>query len=158
MDRGSRPRQLGRVGRQVGREDILDAFAAGADPSSRTTAARATVAVIEAAYRSAEPGERIEIGRDRADLGPRPGSAVTERILQEIKADSSLTERVRDSIREAIIDGRLEPGSLHSVQTLAATFGVSRTPVREALIDLEGTGHGRVRTQPRGPDSRDLGP
>ena len=60
--------------------------------------------------------------------------------LQAIKAQSSITDRVRDSIREAIIDGRLAPGSLHSVQTLATAFGVSRTPVREALIDLAGAG------------------
>ncbi|MCL4286485.1 MAG: GntR family transcriptional regulator, partial [Thermoleophilia bacterium] len=60
--------------------------------------------------------------------------------MQEIKADPSITDRVRDSIREAIIDGRLAPGSLHSVQSLASSFGVSRTPVREALIDLEGRG------------------
>ena len=60
--------------------------------------------------------------------------------LQAITAQSSITDRVRDSIREAIIDGRLAPGSLHSVQTLATAFGVSRTPVREALIDLAGAG------------------
>lgn len=58
--------------------------------------------------------------------------------LREIKAESSLTARVRESIREAIIDGTLEPGSLHSVQSLADIFKVSRTPVREALIDLAG--------------------
>jgi DNA-binding GntR family transcriptional regulator len=60
--------------------------------------------------------------------------------LQEIKAESSLTDQVRDSIRQAIIDGQLAPGSLHSVQTLADIFKVSRTPVREALIDLAGAG------------------
>jgi DNA-binding GntR family transcriptional regulator len=65
---------------------------------------------------------------------------MTEGSLEEIKADPSITDRVRDSIREAIIDGRLAPGSLHSVQSLASSFGVSRTPVREALIDLEGRG------------------
>lgn len=58
--------------------------------------------------------------------------------LREIKAESSLTTRVRESIREAIIEGTLEPGSLHSVQSLADIFKVSRTPVREALIDLAG--------------------
>jgi len=58
--------------------------------------------------------------------------------LREIKAESSLTAKVRESIREAIIDGTLEPGSLHSVQSLADIFKVSRTPVREALIDLAG--------------------
>lgn len=65
---------------------------------------------------------------------------MSENALQEIKPDASITDRVRDSLREAIIDGRLAPGSLHSVQSLASSFGVSRTPVREALIDLEGRG------------------
>ena len=65
---------------------------------------------------------------------------MSEGPLREIKVESSITDRVRDSIREAIIDGRLAPGSLHSVQTLATAFGVSRTPVREALIDLAGAG------------------
>ena len=60
--------------------------------------------------------------------------------LEEIKAERSITDRVRDSIMQAIIEGRLAPGSLHSVQSLATAFGVSRTPVREALIDLSGQG------------------
>lgn len=63
-----------------------------------------------------------------------------ESPLKEIKVESSLTDRVRDSIRQAIIDGQLAPGSLHSVQALANIFNVSRTPVREALIDLAGAG------------------
>jgi DNA-binding GntR family transcriptional regulator len=64
----------------------------------------------------------------------------TEAVLEEIKADPSITDRVRESILRAIVEGRLQPGSLHSVQTLANAFGVSRTPVREALIDLSGQG------------------
>lgn len=63
-----------------------------------------------------------------------------ESPLREIRAEASLTGRVRDSIRQAIIDGQLAPGSLHSVQTLADIFKVSRTPVREALIDLASAG------------------
>jgi DNA-binding GntR family transcriptional regulator len=39
-------------------------------------------------------------------------------------------------IREAISHGELVPGSLHSVQKLATQLGVSRTPVREALLGL----------------------
>ncbi|MGC1166510.1 MAG: GntR family transcriptional regulator [Solirubrobacterales bacterium] len=64
----------------------------------------------------------------------------TEAVVEEIKADRSITDRVRESILGAIVEGRLQPGSLHSVQTLATAFGVSRTPVREALIDLSGQG------------------
>jgi DNA-binding GntR family transcriptional regulator len=65
---------------------------------------------------------------------PAPGS------LKAIKADRSLANRVRESIRQAIIDGQLPVGSLHSVQSLADVFKVSRTPVREALIDLAAIG------------------
>lgn len=60
--------------------------------------------------------------------------------MQELKPESSLTAKARESIRAAIISGQLEPGSLHSVQSLATVFNVSRTPVREALIDLAGAG------------------
>lgn len=60
--------------------------------------------------------------------------------IEELPEQLSITDRARESIREAIIDGRLAPGSLHSVQTLADSFKVSRTPVREALIDLAGLG------------------
>lgn len=60
--------------------------------------------------------------------------------LKEIKADRSLADQVRGSIRDAIIEGQLEPGSLHSVQSLALVLNVSRTPVREALIDLSSAG------------------
>jgi DNA-binding GntR family transcriptional regulator len=63
-----------------------------------------------------------------------------ESPLREIRAETSLTDRARESIKQAIIDGQLAPGSLHSVQTLADIFKVSRTPVREALIDLAGAG------------------
>jgi DNA-binding GntR family transcriptional regulator len=63
-----------------------------------------------------------------------------ETVLEEIKADRSITDQARESILGAIVEGRLQPGSLHSVQTLATAFGVSRTPVREALIDLSGQG------------------
>ena len=43
---------------------------------------------------------------------------------------------VLDALRTAVITGELLPGTLHSVQTLATQLGVSRTPVREALIKL----------------------
>lgn len=40
----------------------------------------------------------------------------------------------------AIIRGELAPEQLYSVAELAETFGVSRTPVREALIELSSRG------------------
>jgi len=52
----------------------------------------------------------------------------------------SLTDKVYEAIRNAIILGELAPGSLHSVQALAATLETSRTPVREALLKLADQG------------------
>ena len=63
--------------------------------------------------------------------------------LEPIAAPQTLASHARSAVLAAIGDGRLEPGSLHSVAQLAAQLGVSRTPVREALLMLER--EGRVR-------------
>ncbi len=57
--------------------------------------------------------------------------------LQTLDSAGRLTDRSRESLRAAIIDGRLVPGGLDSVAELAADLGVSRTPVREGLVTLE---------------------
>jgi DNA-binding GntR family transcriptional regulator len=49
----------------------------------------------------------------------------------------SLREQVAEQIRTAIIEGRLKPNDHIVEATLTAQLGVSRTPVREALILLE---------------------
>ncbi|MGW3730423.1 GntR family transcriptional regulator [Streptomyces sp. NPDC000851] len=49
---------------------------------------------------------------------------------------SSYRERVADALRAALIAGELRPGEVYSAPALAARFGVSATPVREALLDL----------------------
>lgn len=48
----------------------------------------------------------------------------------------SYRERVADALRAALIAGELRPGEVHSAPGLAARFGVSATPVREAMLDL----------------------
>ena len=60
--------------------------------------------------------------------------------LQAITAQSSITDRVRDSIREAIIDGRLAPGSPALRADPRDRVRCVADPVREALIDLAGAG------------------
>ncbi|MDO3385665.1 GntR family transcriptional regulator [Gilvimarinus sp. SDUM040013] len=50
-------------------------------------------------------------------------------------------------IRDAIVSMQLEPGQLISETALAKKFGVSRTPVREALIKLSNLGFTEVRPQ-----------
>lgn len=53
---------------------------------------------------------------------------------------ASLREHVEKALSAAIISGELAPGTLVSVPTLATQFGVSATPVREAILDLEKRG------------------
>jgi DNA-binding GntR family transcriptional regulator len=48
----------------------------------------------------------------------------------------SLRERVSDALRAALVSGGMVPGVTYSVPTLAERFGVSATPVREAMLDL----------------------
>jgi DNA-binding GntR family transcriptional regulator len=48
----------------------------------------------------------------------------------------SLREQVANVLRAAIVAGEMRPGVLYSVPTLAERFGVSATPVREAMLDL----------------------
>ena len=52
----------------------------------------------------------------------------------------SLREQVRAAVRAMLISGQLAPGRVYSAPTLAAQFGVSPTPVREAMLDLAGEG------------------
>ncbi|MFI6583672.1 GntR family transcriptional regulator [Embleya sp. NPDC050493] len=65
-------------------------------------------------------GTDTEGGRDAARLGER----------------LSLREQVARAIRAALVAGRMQPGVVYSAPALATRFGVSATPVREALLDL----------------------
>jgi DNA-binding GntR family transcriptional regulator len=56
---------------------------------------------------------------------------------EKVKA-LSLVDVVAERIEAAIISGALEPGSRLSEQALAASLGVSRGPLREAIRRLEG--------------------
>jgi DNA-binding GntR family transcriptional regulator len=59
---------------------------------------------------------------------------------------SLLRENAYRSIRDAIVDGTLQPGERLNDAELAQWLGVSRTPVREALTKLEESG--LVQTKP----------
>ena len=56
-------------------------------------------------------------------------------------------ERVYDDLRTAIIGGEFPPGVRLRTEALSERFGTSRTPVREALVLLEGDG--LVEIEPR---------
>ncbi|MCM2430676.1 GntR family transcriptional regulator [Streptomyces sp. RKAG337] len=52
----------------------------------------------------------------------------------------SRTQYVQEAIKHGILTGQLSPGQALVEADLAAQFGVSKTPVREALKTLAGTG------------------
>ncbi|MGE3491430.1 MAG: GntR family transcriptional regulator [Vicinamibacterales bacterium] len=64
-------------------------------------------------------------------------------------ADTSQVDRAYASIKAAIIGGRYPPGAPLSEPTLAATHGMSRTPIREGLSRLWQEGY-LDRVQGRG--------
>ena len=59
----------------------------------------------------------------------------------------TMTDSVTRLLRQAILRGALPGGTVIRQEEVARKFGVSRVPVREALLKLEG--EGLVETQPR---------
>lgn len=55
------------------------------------------------------------------------------------------SQRVRDALENAIVDGRHRPGQRLDPTRLQQEFGCSRTPVREALQALERSGLVQIR-------------
>lgn len=60
--------------------------------------------------------------------------------LTPISTGTTLTERVYGTIKEAILDLTLKPGSPLVEDELARQLGTSKTPVRDALLALERDG------------------
>jgi DNA-binding GntR family transcriptional regulator len=77
------------------------------------------------------------------NMANRKGSGPTDGSQPKSSAADSAYAR----IKHEIMWGEIEPGTLLSELQLAARFGVSRTPVREALNLL--TGDGLITTLPR---------
>lgn len=56
--------------------------------------------------------------------------------VRPLQRQANLRETVAIALRSAIISGEMTPGAVYSAPTLGARFGVSATPVREAMLDL----------------------
>lgn len=76
-------------------------------------------------------------------------------------SSANVIEDIATTIRERIASGEYQPGERLKQEVLAAEFGVSRTPVREALTKLET--QGIITQEPRrsavvsAPSTRDIG-
>ncbi|WP_055489416.1 GntR family transcriptional regulator [Streptomyces sp. TP-A0356] len=53
-----------------------------------------------------------------------------------VTARERLRDQVAHALRAALISGELRPGEVYSAPVLAEDFGISATPVREAMLDL----------------------
>ncbi|GAA2271882.1 hypothetical protein GCM10010145_53910 [Streptomyces ruber] len=53
---------------------------------------------------------------------------------------STLRQQIADALRDEVLAGRLQPGQEFTVKEIADQYGVSATPVREALVDLSAQG------------------
>jgi DNA-binding GntR family transcriptional regulator len=60
--------------------------------------------------------------------------------VREVVKSSTLTNQVQTLMHNAIASGEWVAGELHSVNEVAKEFGVSRTPVREAALQLANVG------------------
>ncbi|MEK6790357.1 MAG: GntR family transcriptional regulator [Deltaproteobacteria bacterium] len=57
-----------------------------------------------------------------------------------VEKPQTLRERIVDFIKDSIVSGSLKPGERVPEQEIAANFGISRTPIREAFRQLESEG------------------
>jgi len=57
--------------------------------------------------------------------------------FSSIKTPPTLKEIAYEEIKKSIILGTLRPGDIYSEQALSQQLGISKTPVREALINLK---------------------
>lgn len=63
-----------------------------------------------------------------------------EPVTEKIQAGMTMADAVVNSVRKAIMTGRMSPDTLYSVNQLATQLGVSRSPAREGLLRLEEAG------------------
>jgi len=67
---------------------------------------------------------------------PRVAAGANTRVILRV----TLAEQLHEQLKESIIDGTRPPSSRLNIDALAREFGVSSTPIREALARLEQEG------------------
>src|SRR4051794_37742517 len=65
--------------------------------------------------------------------------------VEKLPAAQTRTESLRLKLEEEILGGRMKPGQKLDEEELAARFGMSRTPVREALKAIAASGLIEIR-------------
>ncbi|HJV48049.1 MAG TPA: GntR family transcriptional regulator [Geothrix sp.] len=86
--------------------------------------------------------KRVPAGTAASGSGELPSASRTP-----ILHTRSLREQVYDYLRAEMNRGGLEPGAFLDLNAIAERLGISRTPLRDALLQLEVEGH--MELQPR---------
>ncbi len=73
-------------------------------------------------------------------MSTRKGTAAAALRLPSFDNRANLRQQVAETLRALLITGQMRPGHVYSAPKLAAEFGVSATPVREAMLDLVNEG------------------
>jgi DNA-binding GntR family transcriptional regulator len=79
---------------------------------------------------------------NRGEILPAFGSAAREGAVDQLEVlrTSTLQSVLEKELEKAVLSGELAPGGRVNENALAARFGISRGPIREALRALEASG------------------
>src|SRR5919198_6608683 len=85
-------------------------------------------------------------GSNRVSIGY---TTCYRRIPMKTEEDAALVDRLAATIQARVLSGEFESGSRLRQESLASEFGVSRTPVREALRKLQAGRPRQLEPNPR---------
>jgi DNA-binding GntR family transcriptional regulator len=74
--------------------------------------------------------------RSQALEGPFHGAQAGVQGARPVVQRASVRRQILDALRTALVEGELTPGEVYSAPALGERFGVSATPVREAMQQL----------------------
>ena len=63
-------------------------------------------------------------------------TGIDARNVVRLSKQPSIRDTVKRALRSAIISGEMQPGRVYSAPSLGEEFGVSATPIREAMLEL----------------------
>ncbi|WP_309141340.1 GntR family transcriptional regulator [Streptomyces composti] len=109
-----------RVPAQPGREDVDRSYRQHR-PERRTGQTQ-----------TAGPGHDTAARGEHTHSEPAPVRPATRPVVQR----TSVREQILTALRTALVSGELRPGEVYSAPALGERFGVSATPVREAMQQL----------------------
>ncbi|MHC0429427.1 GntR family transcriptional regulator [Streptomyces sp. O3] len=103
-----------------------------------TSAGTGTARTSTGAARTGTARTGTATGTARTGTGTGTGARTVANAVAVTR--STLRQQLADALRDEILAARLSPGQEFTVKEIAEQYGVSATPVREALVDLSAQG------------------